>query len=132
MGYRSEVGIVMTEYAVKKFREAIGKIEDKALEEKIVEMLYCAEHHFVDKESGAEFYYWPHVKWYDASSFGYPEMQFVSKFFDTLDDDNKQEEYFYIRLGEDFEDTEYRGEYWSNPFDMYINHCIHFVNINKE
>jgi len=52
------------------------------------------------------------LKWYDSS----PEIRHLIKWMDSLDD----EEYTFIRIGENWDDIERRGGYYDNPFMLGI------------
>lgn len=52
------------------------------------------------------------LKWYDS----FPEIRHLIEWMDSLDD----EEYAFIRLGEDDGDTEYRGDFTENHFALGI------------
>ena len=119
MGYRSDVGITISKNGVAALKRAFAdKNLDTELREKINELLSYREIHLIDP-SGAELWVWSDIKWYD---FDFTEIAWLMKLLETLD----EEEYYYIRLGEDNDDTEIRGAFWDNPFCMglvrQINH----------
>jgi hypothetical protein len=61
-------------------------------------------------------------------------VAFFETFMDALEKNDGHDDYRFIRLGEDDDDTEYRGGYTDNPFGMYIVRCINFdaEAVNKE
>ena len=56
------------------------------------------------------------IKWYES----YPEIVSIVKFLDQLND----EDYGFIRLGEENDDIEYKGSPYD--FDMYVNKEVCF------
>ena len=56
---------------------------------------------------------WEYVKWYD----GYPEVQQVEAFLSFLEENNRQNEFAFFRLGEEYGDAESRGN--SGCFEFY-------------
>ena len=91
------------------------------------ELVKDADHNFsvnlLDKtaplatDAGADYegkLYWDYVKWYD----GYDEVGFIEEFLESIPD----EDYRFIRLGEDSDDNEERGEYFDS--DIYISRSI--------
>ena len=69
-------------------------------------------------ESGAVAYYWDNVKWYAD----FLEVRFIENLTVELD----WEDFLFIRVGEDSDDTEYRGGFWDNPFPMGLARSITF------
>jgi len=69
-------------------------------------------------ESGAVAWLWEHLKWY-------LEYEDVA-FFESLMNDLEYEDYYFIRVGEDNDDTDVRGGFWENPFGMCLVRGIAF------
>jgi len=46
----------------------------------------------------------------------YPDVYFIEQFMDELD----EEDFYFVRVGEDYEDNEIRGELYDNPFGIYL------------
>jgi hypothetical protein len=63
-----------------------------------------------DQESGAVAWLWESLKWYSE----YEEVAFIENLLTDLD----SKDYFFIRVGESDNDTEYRGGFQENPFGM--------------
>lgn len=59
-------------------------------------------------------YYFCDVKWYD----NYPDVSFIEEFLNELD----QEEYRFIRTGEEPGDIEEKG--YSDAFDVRVHHQV--------
>ena len=43
---------------------------------------------------------------------------------ENLPQDLDEQDYLFIRIGESDDDTEYRGGFWENPFNMCLNRSI--------
>lgn len=112
MGYCSDVSFVLTGKATEKMKEEISKVKELEIAEKIKEFVYNQISHSADEESGCEMWEWTCIKWNDYFS----EVEFINNFLNTLDED----EYYFLRLGENNEDYEIRGDFLDNPFKIDI------------
>ena len=98
MGYRSDVGLVLSPEGYKKFQE----LENN--KEIIEEFFDSADEH--KEKNGAHYYQWESIKWY----FTYEEIGALETFLDDLD----SYDYKFVRLGEDDGDIEIMGMYCDN------------------
>ena len=112
MGYRSQVCIGMTDDAMRLFRTMLDHVPES---HEIHSLIKDAEswrqsypwdegHKSPDKDCEEKLYLY-HVKWYD----GYECIDFVESF---LTDCIPEEDYRLLRIGEENEDIEERGDYW--------------------
>ncbi len=111
MGYRSQVCIGMTDDASRLFRTMLEHVPES---HEIHGLLKDAEtyrqpHPWGDKhknpnEDCEDKLYWDHVKWYD----GYEDIDFIESF---LADCIPEEDYRLVRVGEETDDVEERGDY---------------------
>ena len=106
MGYRSEVYLRIAEPLVEVV-DAARKLDDN-----LDKMLSDGEAERTDKVKTD--FYWEHTKWYDS----YPEVQAVESLLDMLQDDD----YGFIRLGEEQGDIEQKG--YPSDYDMYTNTSV--------
>ena len=106
MGYRSEVYL--------RFAEPIVEVIDAArkLDDNLDKMLSEGEAERIDKVKTD--FHWEDTKWYDT----YPEVQAVESLLDMLQDDD----YGFIRLGEEEGDIETKGH--PSEYDMYTNTSV--------
>ena len=74
--------------------------------------MYKRQHH-EDADTGAEVYLWNYVKWYDD----FKEVSFLEELMQELN----EQDYLFIRTGEDYDDTEVQGYFWDNPFDLKLS-----------
>ena len=102
MGYRSDVYLRIAEPLVEVF-DAARKLDDN-----LDKMLSDGSEH----DSNTDFC-WEYTKWYD-----YPEVKAVENLLDMLQDND----YGFIKLGEEEGDTEKRG--CPSDYNMYINTTI--------
>lgn len=121
MGYYSDVGLCLTKNGIEKLATALADMDNS---EKLAQRdkdeihdLLCLPPQKAD-ESGAGAWFWETVKWYD----GYTDVDFVDNFLTGLD----EEDYYFIIVGEDYDDTEIRGLFWDNPFTMHLVRSICF------
>ena len=115
MGYYSDVGLALTKTGVDFLQSRLASPEvSKELREEVNTLLDQAERHYTDASSGAEIWYWDWIKWYDSKSYGFQDVCFIMDALDTLEDGN----YRFIRIGEEYDDTEVMGGFWENPFDF--------------
>lgn len=121
MGYYSDVAIVLTKSGVATLNESL---EDtcipKCTLEETKRLLENADKHFTDHTSGSENWYWQDIKWYTCDPGFFPEVSFVMDILNRMDSD----EYRFVRIGEDNDDTEILGFYWDDPFDLTLHRHI--------
>ena len=108
MGYRSEVAISFDEHHAKILEKICS--QDKDFEEFVREGQERIETGVNRNYSSLRYSY---IKWYDS----YDEVSKMDNFLEQID----EESYHFIRLGEDFDDTETRGYLDSG---LYINRSI--------
>ena len=104
MGYRSDVFLRIAEPLVEVVQAAAK------LDPKLEEMLKEGES---DHGSKTDFY-WEGYKWYE----GYPEIRAIEDMLDDLDEDD----FGFIRLGEDQGDIEQKG--YPSEYDMYTSTTV--------
>ncbi len=106
MGYRSEVALEL-----KKEKNDLFQALYAAKFPKDTDFLY----EFVEREDeDGTLYRWSGVKWYK----GYQEVSFIETFKDSLE----SEDFAFVRIGEESDDNEYRGE--GDLFELCINRSI--------
>lgn len=116
MGYYSEVALVFTAKGAETMRSMVNEQQPgMALRTRnfLEEAMYA-----VDSESLAEFFHWDSVKWYLM----FEEIACINSVMEELDD----EDFLFIRIGEDFEDLEIQGRYWENPFNLDVVRTVEF------
>ena len=106
MGYRSEVYLRIAEPLIEVVDAA------RKLDENLDKMLSDGEAERID-EAKTDFY-WEYTKWYDT----YPEVRAVESLLDMLQDDD----YGFIRLGEEQGDIEQKG--YPSEYDMYTSTAV--------
>jgi hypothetical protein len=118
MGYRSDVGLCLTENGKKILEARLSELEPDADKTTYVHELLDSRRKREDQESGAVAWLWEHLKWYW-------DFEDVS-FFESLMNDLGHDDYYFIRVGEDDDDTDVRGGFWENPFGMSLLRGITF------
>ena len=104
MGYRSRVAISLSDAAVETIKSAIK------LDKNLRELVNDSEEPTLDHGR----IYFSDIKWYE----GYPEIDAMENFLSQLD----EEDYGFIRIGEDYEDVEEKGEPYT--YEMYVSREI--------
>ena len=123
MGYRSDVGLALTKKGVKALNAKLAEESvSEELRESVMELLDDADQHYTDRNSGAELWYWESIKWYDTLPLEYQNICCIMETLANL----KNEDYRFIRIGEDYEDTEVSGGFWENPFGFGLKREITF------
>ena len=112
MGYRSDVTLALTGDTLVAFRDKLASLPEK--DRKEIEPLFTeyADKHLTDEN--AECWLWKDIKWYTDWPQYYPDIDFVDKFLNDANEDN----YYFIRIGEEYDDNEIRGDWWDNPFGI--------------
>lgn len=115
MGYRSDVALALNGESVKSFRKKLVSSETNSDTRKAAEALLAyADDHRIDDDTGSECWCWNDLKWYTGDPTYFPDVDFIENFLSTLPDEN----FYFIRIGEDTDDTEIRGAWWDNPFGI--------------
>ena len=112
MGYRSDAALVLS-------KEAAALLK-KRLEAATPDQRYLLDNpdlYEVDSKTEEALWRWHVVKWY-AETFA--EVAFIDNFLKDLSDDD----YLFIRLGENFDDIELRGDFWGNVFELGVSTAI--------
>lgn len=121
MGYYSNVGLALTKTGVDFLQSRLASPEvSKELREEVNTLLDYAERHYMDAASGVEVWYWDGIKWYDSNIDGFQDICFIMDTLANLEGDN----YRFIRIGEEYDDTEVMGEFWENPFDFELTRSM--------
>ena len=117
MGYRSDVGLALSKSGALRLQEKLNAL-DKTSESYIqaTNLLEYAHKHQKHDESGAELFLWDYLKWYEH----YPDVHFMEALMNELESDD----FLFLRIGEDMNDNEERGNFWDNPFELTILRTI--------
>ena len=117
MGYRSDIGLALKQSAVHTLHQKLNAL-DKNSEafSSITDFIAYADKHHEDTDSGAEVYLWEGSKWYEEFS----DVSFIENLLAELD----WKDFLFIRIGEDYDDTEVRGDFWDNPFELGLTRKI--------
>ena len=112
MGYRSEVVLAVNSdaYAVLTTVLARGGEFFNLFKEATTEPN--------DHQEDSIVYSWESIKWYPS----YPDVAAVETFMSRLEEEGMEESFRFVRVGEDNDDTEQRG----NGFPIYIKSSIEF------
>jgi len=115
MGYRSQVVLAVSKKVMPQFMSTMAKSPEAR------EM--CFAH--VDRlkkdydGEGAMLFYWDHIKWYDR----FEEVQAIIDFMDWAEGEDHEDEFKFVRTGEELDDNEQRG--WGFQ-DVYVTRSIEF------
>ena len=108
MGYYSDVALCLTKNGMDQLKIALAEAERNNPDSfAAIKMLIGGEPSKIDEGSGSVVFLWEGEKWYEE----FAEMAFVAKLMDSL----PSEDFLFIRLGEDYDDIETRGNYRCNP-----------------
>ena len=107
MGYYSDVTLILRADAAAKLQKAIADGSEDATEAKafIDGADYCRR-----AADGAVMYQWANVKWYSD----FPEIGFIERVLQGV----SARSYFFIRIGENYDDMEFSGAYETEPFGI--------------
>ena len=111
MGYRSEVAIALTDDATRLLKA----IEEHGVFEELLEEAEGSYPKHLDPDADNECkLYWDGIKWYE----GYSGIDMFTEFMNGLPD----EDYLFIRSGEELDDNEYNGDFHDS--EMYITKSL--------
>ena len=112
MGYRSEVCIGLTDDGMRLLRTMMDHLPDDHEAHSLLKdaqtMRGCGPWSDGHKDSTTDCedkMHWDYIKWYE----GYECVEFVERF---LSECIPEEDYRFVRIGEESDDVEERGEYW--------------------
>lgn len=120
MGYYSDVALCLTAKGMENLAVALAQAQQNEPEN------FTAVKDFIggipdrkDQDSGAAAFLWEGLKWYSE----FEDVAFVEKFIAGLE----YADYYFIRVGEDDDDTEVKGGFWDNPLGMRLTRGIAFT-----
>ena len=111
MGYRSDVALVLSKEAAALLKK---RLEAATPDERY--LLDNPDRYEVDGKTEEALWRWHYVKWYEE----FDEVAFIDNFLKELSDDD----YLFVRLGENFDDIELRGDFWGNVFELGVSTSI--------
>ena len=119
MGYRSDVAIAI-------HKDLQGEFLTFLKTEKLMSEIFGGMSDFtLDKDFQGEGHWLftcSSIKWY-ASFDDYKDIQMFEKFMDAMEEDvEKREKFRFLRIGEEIEDIEYRGDWYAS--DIYVKREI--------
>lgn len=120
MGYYNDVGLCLSKSAIELMEEKLGR-ESLNLCKQVMRLLASAKRHLVDSESGAQLWYWEGKRWNEFDDHT-PEIKFIDRLFYELD----EEDYLFVRCGENLQDNVWDGDFWGNPFDLELERRVVF------
>lgn len=119
MGYRSDVGLCLSGEGKKILDEKLAALAPEADSTRYIhELLNHYRDKREDQESGDIAWLWEDLKWYDDHA----DVIFIETLLNDLD----EQDFLFIRVGESDDDTEFRGRFWENPFDMRLLRGVAF------
>ena len=117
MGYYSDVALCLTKNGMDQLKTALAEAEkNNPGNFAAIKMLIGGEPSKIDEGSGSVVFLWEGEKWYDE----FDEIAFVGKLMDNL----PHEDFLFIRLGEDYDDIETRGNFCGTPFNISVERKI--------
>ena len=120
MGYYSDVALCLTKNGMDQLKTALAEAERNNPDSfATIKILIGGEPSKIDEGSGSAVFLWEGEKWYAE----FDEVAFVAKLTDSLPD----QDFRFIRLGEDYDDIETRGSFCGKPFGMYVERKIAFA-----
>ena len=111
MGYRSEVAIAI-------HKDLHGDFLTFLNTESLIADIFGDRSDFqLDKDYQGEGHWLfraDSIKWY-ATWDEFPDIQMFEKFMDAMEEEEeKRDKYRFLRIGEELEDIEYRGDWWES------------------
>lgn len=127
MGYYSDVAVAFTEEGYGQFKKQFTELlnvhrenTNKDYLEEFVNKVNNPVHVAEDKSVLLSF---KNYKWYEYDPKDYPEIYSFQNAINNLDD----EDFLFIRIGEETDDNEILGNYYDNPFELGIRREIAYT-----
>jgi len=115
MGYRSEIAIAI-------HKDVIGEFLTFLKTTKVMHEIFGQYGFTLDKDfqgKGHWLFTESQIKWYTMMEDDYPEVDAFEKFFSLMDEDEKTEDkYRFIRIGEELDDIERRGDWYDSDLNV--------------
>ena len=110
MGYRSDIGLALTQSAVQRMHQKLNSLDKNSEAISVIKdfIIYSDKHHD-DDDSAAD-------------------VSFIENLLAELD----WKDFLFIRIVEDYDDTEVRGYFWDNPFEIKLIREIKLSDIVHE
>lgn len=125
MGYYSDIGLALTGNGIEEFHKRLDSINaNSSLKQEVLSFMEYADRHHTDADTKAQVWFWKCRKWHTNYPEYYPEADFIDIFLGNLDEND----FYFVRIGEDYDDTEVRGYFWDNPFDLKLTRAISLAN----
>lgn len=119
MGYYSDVVLVLNPKGLAKLRKRLADPEKpEKIRQSATDFFKYADQHLTNKK--AEAWFWDGVKWYSNDPEYSPEVYFIEDFLLEL----KENEYRFLRIGEDYDDVEVKGYFLDDPFGVNLSRQI--------
>lgn len=122
MGYYSDASLCLSKDGIEMLKSRLETAEPE-LKNEVESLLKYADCHYQDASSEAEFWCWNDIKWYAD----FKDVGFVQSFLQELD----VNDYLFLRIGEETDDTEQSGSFHDNPFNAYLVRSIHFSGLEE-
>lgn len=106
MSYRSDIALMLKTEIVEQFHQNIHTSNNDS--QQVNDFLQECKQQLISTD-GDVLFYWTYKKW---EKFYYPVFA-IERFMDNLDRENLSDCYLFIRIGEEWDDVEYRGEFGS-------------------
>ena len=121
MGYRSSIHLGINSTALEEW------LTHLATNPKAFEIIEGAVGGMIRAKYGV-YLNWEYVKWYNS----YPEVKQVEAFLSKLENLDRDDEFSFLRLGEEFGDVENRGN--SDHFEFYPVQAVetHFEEVEDD
>ena len=120
MGYRSQVRICMKKVSFEELKQELMGEYDYLITNLDEYIETTGVPYSGDKTEEVVVFGWDWIKWYD----GYEDVQLINRFLDKLSD--RDEDYSFIRIGENFNDTETYGNHNKGYCDIiHLEHSIY-------
>ncbi|MCK9241258.1 hypothetical protein [Desulfocurvus sp.] len=118
MGYRSDVALALSGAGQRRLMHAASETDNETRQD-LKDLLQSG---LVREDEGTQdaLYFWDDIKWYPDC---FPGPGFLEAFLESLE----PEEYLFLRLGEDWDDSQSRGLWWENPFEACMVRRIEFI-----
>ena len=115
MGYRSKVAIAIHKDVIGEFLTFLKTT--KVMHEIFGQYGFTLDKNFQGK--GHWLFTESQIKWYTMMEDDYPEVDAFEKFFSLMDEDEKTEDkYRFIRIGEELDDIERRGDWYDSDLNV--------------
>ena len=142
MGYRSDVALVLSKKGrddffrylsemLKSLEPDKSNLDYESIKDSIEEcsdLMLNQGKTLVNTNTSAKLWVWESIKWSISNNIAELKKEKATVVINSILTDISPDDYLFMRMGEDYEDVEVKGNFWNNPFHLMIEREFSYVD----